>query len=152
MDIDHLGLVGPARAGALAIAAQFPEAQFTSGRREVADQARAMAGNVAVNRRWIEQTYSASAESRALQAWVNAHPDAKTAAALAAGFVTVMAHWSDEQKARLSKHFSGQAWDLQPMAPGPRATACKAAIRKLPGLTKFLEKEGGLIRWHAQFQ
>lgn len=150
MDIDGLGLVGPARAGAVAVLAKFPDVVFTSGRREVADQARAMAGNVAVRRKWIEQTYAATPESASLQAWVDHHPEAKTAAQLAAGFTAIMAGWTDAQKGRLSKHFSGQAWDLQPMA-GPRGTAVKAFIRALPGLTKFLEKEGGLIRWHAQF-
>jgi len=31
------------------------------------------------------------------------------------------------------------------------AAGIKKAIRGLPGLGRFLEKEGGLIRWHAQF-
>jgi len=26
----------------------------------------------------------------------------------------------------------------------------KATIRKLPGLGKFLDHEGGLVRWHVQ--
>lgn len=31
------------------------------------------------------------------------------------------------------------------------ADQIKKAIRGLPGLGLFLEKEGGLVRWHAQF-
>ena len=50
----------------------------------------------------------------------------------------------------MSKHFSGEAFDVQPV-PGSKGEAIKAAIRKLPGLVKFLEAEGGLVRWHAQF-
>jgi hypothetical protein len=31
------------------------------------------------------------------------------------------------------------------------ADAIKKSIRELEGIGKFLEKEGGLVRWHAQF-
>ena len=31
------------------------------------------------------------------------------------------------------------------------AEAIKKTIRGLDGLDKFLDKEGGLVRWHAQF-
>ena len=34
---------------------------------------------------------------------------------------------------------------------GPTATKVKAFIQDLPGLNVFLDKEGGLTRWHAQF-
>jgi len=150
MDIDSLRLTGAADAGARALKKAHPDVVFTSGRREVADQARAMSGNVAVNRRWIGQTYANTPEARALQAWVNAHPEADTAGEIAAGLVGVMAGWTDVQKGRLSKHFSGQAFDVQPVS-GPRGDAIKATIRALPGLVKFLDREGGLVRWHAQF-
>ena len=52
--------------------------------------------------------------------------------------------------ARLSKHFSGQAFDVQPVA-GAAGSAIKKTIRALPKLNNFLEKEGGLVRWHADF-
>lgn len=64
--------------------------------------------------------------------------------------MALMVDWDDRRKGRLSKHFSGMAFDVQPV-DGPAGDKIKAAIRKLPGLTRFLEKEGGLVRWHAQF-
>ena len=67
------------------------------------------------------------------------------------GLAAIMAGWNDAQKSRLSKHFAGRAFDLQPMAPGVAANKVKAFIRALPGAPLFLEKEGGLLRWHVQF-
>lgn len=150
MKASELGCVGAAQAGAEALAKAFPEVVFTSGRRGVADQARAMSQNLVRNRQWIGQTYVVTDESRALQQWVNAHPEAKSAAAIAAGLAAIMDGWSDAQRGRVSKHFSGQAWDVAPVA-GPRGAKIIAFIRKLPGLGKFLDHEGGLVRWHAQF-
>lgn len=151
MRASDLQLRGAALAGALALEGRFPGIVFTSGRRGVTEQASVMASNVVQRRRWIRETYLATPESQALQAWVAAHPLADTHAEIAAGLAGVMAHWSDAQKSRLSKHFSGDAFDVQPLADGPRARAIVAAIRGLPGLSTFLEREGGLKRWHAQF-
>jgi hypothetical protein len=41
------------------------------------------------------------------------------------------------------------AFDVQPVTQD--ADAIKKSIRALAGLDKFLEMEGGLVRWHAQF-
>lgn len=150
MKASELRCAGAAQHAAELLEQRFPGVVFTSGRRGVLDQARAMAQNVGANRKWIAQTYMGTAESRVLQAWVDAHPEAETAQEIAGGFAGVMVHWTDEQKARLSKHFSGEAWDVQPVG-GAQGVAIKATIRALPGLQKFLEKEGGLVRWHAQF-
>lgn len=150
MDIDALDLAPVADRAARELLAKCPDVRFTSGRRGVEDQARAMAGNVVSNRRWIEQTYTASPEAVTLQTWVTNHPEAKTREAIAAGLTAIMLKWDDKRKGRLSKHFSGEAFDVQPVAD-PRGAQIKAAIRTLPGLQKFLEREGGLIRWHAQF-
>ena len=56
---------------------------------------------------------------------------------------------TDSQLAMLSKHLSGDAFDVQPVDTD--AAAIKKTIRGLKGLDRFMEKEGGLIRWHAQF-
>ena len=151
MDVSDLDLAEPALAGATRLQHQFPNIVFTSGRRTVTDQARAMASNVVHNRDWIAQTYRATPERAELQAWVDTHPQATTRAALQAGLKHVMDGWTDKQKDKLSKHFSGLAFDVQPLPNGATATAVKAAIRALPHLVKFLETEGGLVRWHAQF-
>ena len=148
MKASDLKLIGAAKAGAEALEKQFPEVSFTSGRRKAEDQARAMAQNIVGNRHWIAQTYKATAESAALQKWVSLHLEADTVAEIQNGLLEIMSAWTDGQKRRLSKHFSGEAFDVQPVG-GAKGTAIKAFINHLPGLT-FLEKEGGLIRWHAQ--
>jgi lysozyme family protein len=146
----ELGLVDYAKAAADALLARHPEVVFTSGRRNASDQARAMSGNIVANRNYVRDTYADHAESRALQRWVDDHPGAGKAA-IAAGLASVMAGWSDQQKQRLSRHFSGQAFDVQPI-DGPAGEAIKNSIRALPNLRKFLEREAGLVRWHADFE
>lgn len=149
-DLASLNLSPRALAAALALQAEFPDVVFTSGRRTVADQARAMAQNIVQNRRYIVETYLATAESAQLQAWVDAYPTARDAGSIAAGLAGIMAGWSDDQRGLISKHFSGDAFDIQPI-PGPHGAAIEAAVLALPGLTKFLTQEAGLLRWHAQF-
>jgi hypothetical protein len=153
MDISALNLAPNALAGALQLKAKHPNVVFTSGRRNAAQQAHAMATNIVAthNRKWIEQTYHSTPESRSLQAWVDAHPSATATDQLTAGFFGIMESWTDAQKRNLSRHFSGEAWDVRPI-PGPDGGAVKATIISLPHLTKFIEHEGGLVRWHAQFR
>ena len=147
--IEALSLRGAARAAAYALKKAHPAVKFTSGRRNKADQARAMASNVIHNRNWIEDTYAASTVSKACQKWVDGHPDAKTQAEIAAGLLSVLDAATDAHLARLSKHLSGDAFDVQPVETD--ADAIKKTMRGLKGLDIFLEKEGGLVRWHAQF-
>ena len=147
--IDDLGLIEHAKSGAQALRDQFANIIFTSGRRGVEQQASAMAGNVVRKRKWIQQTYRASAQRDALQRWVDTHPEAKTRAAIAAGLKGIMDGWTDAQKARFSKHFGGLAFDVRPVTQN--AAKIKTFIRRLPHLHKFLEKEGGLTIWHADF-
>ena len=151
MKAEDLNLRGHAKAGALALEAACPGVVFTSGRRAVADQARAMAANIIGKRRWIAETYKATDEARELQAWIDTHPDARGREDIAKGLAAIMAGWSDEGRGRLSKHFSGDAFDVQPVT-GPKGAKILAEIRRLPGLDKMLEREGGLVRWHAQFR
>jgi hypothetical protein len=80
-----------------------------------------------------------------LLAWANSQ------SAIQAGLLEVFESLGDEELGRLSKHLSGEAFDIHPMVDGPNANAVKASIRALSGLGKFLEKEGGLVRWHVQF-
>lgn len=156
MTVDQLNLVGHAHAGALIIAAKHPLAVFTSGRRDVAGQAHAMASNVIHNRHWIAQTYRPTPQSHQLQAWVDTHPGALSVEAITAGLAAIMTPWSDDARAHVSRHFSGQAFDVQPMldahgAPTAAGLAVIGTIHQLAGLNSFLTHEGGLARWHAQF-
>lgn len=149
--IDDLDLAASAKAAAQILLEQFPnDVKFTSGRRNIERQASAMAPNIVKNRKWIEQTYTASRQADALQKWVDANPAAKTADQIAAGFLGVMKSWTEDQMRSFSRHFTGDAFDMRPIA-GSQGEKIKQAIMKLPKLHKFLPKEGGLEIWHAQF-
>jgi hypothetical protein len=148
--IEALKLNNTARQAAYALKAKHPGIIFTSGRRDKSDQARAMAGNVVKNRKWIVQTYKPTPVSAACQDWVDQNPDATSQADVASGLESVLDGFSDQELRQLSLHLSGDAFDVQPVTQN--ADQIKADIRALPGLDKFLDKEGGLLRWHAQFK
>lgn len=147
--IEVLNLRGNAKQGAYALKKAHPAVKFTSGRRGKADQARAMASNVVQNPKWIEQTYRTTPISQACQKWVDDNPHKKTQDEIAAGLLSVFNAHTDDEVAKISKHLSGDAFDVQPVDKD--AEAIKKTIRGLTGLEKFLEKEGQLVRWHAQF-
>jgi hypothetical protein len=149
--IEALELAGAARAAAYALKSAHPSVVFTSGRRGKADQARAMASNVVKNRQWIVQTYKPGALCTQCQQWVNQHPGKVTQSEIAAGLLSVFDTADVATLGGFSKHLSGEAFDVQPVHQEPQASLIKATIRALPGLQLFLDKEGGLVRWHAQF-
>jgi hypothetical protein len=147
------GLVGRALLAAQAFTAAHPDAVITSGKRGLVEQAQAMARNtVAAGRRWISLTYSRSDVRIALQTWLDAHPNAKTEGEIANGLLSVLRRFSRAKLAGLSKHLCGLAFDVQPV-DGERGEAMKQTLRELAAKYggKFLEREGGLIRWHIEF-
>ena len=148
-DIEALDLAPTAKKAAYELKRAHPSVIFTSGRRNKRDQARAMSENVILNRRWIEQTYAKTIASDNCQKWVNEHPDKTTQHEIEEGLANVIDALPDAELARLSKHLSGDAFDVQPVTED--AEKIKATIRSLHGLKLFLDMEGGLIRWHAQF-
>ena len=148
--ISDLDLTGHAKSGAEALLRAHPNVVFTSGRRSVQIQAGAMAENVVGRRNWIRDTYAESPERYELQTWVDSHPDAVTPDQIMAGLRTVMNGWNDTRKVRLSRHFAGLAFDVQPVS-GSGGEAIKATIRALPHLRGFLDSEGGKIIWHVEF-
>lgn len=149
--VDDLDLAASAKAGAQNLQEQFPnDVKFTSGRRNIERQASAMAPNVVKNRKWIEQTYKASPQREALQKWVDDNPAATTVAAIAAGLQSVMNSWTEAQQRNFSRHITGDAFDVQPVA-GAQGEKIKQAIAKLPKLNWHTFQEGGLEIWHAQF-
>ena len=149
LSTDDLDLVEYARSGAEALKNKYPGTVFTSGRRTVQQQADSMSRNVAKNRNWIKETYAVSDERDALQQWVDQHPEATAATDISAGLQSVMDDWTDAQKVRLSRHFAGLAFDVQPVTDN--ADDITTFIRGLPHLRKFLDSEGGLTIWHAEF-
>lgn len=147
--IEKLQLRGAAKKGAYSLKKAYPSVRFTSGRRNKADQARAMASNVVEKRKWVEKTYEPSTASKACQKWVDDHPDKTTKEDIAAGLLSVLDTLTDDDLRKLSRHLSGDAFDVKPVEKN--AAAIKRTIRRLKGLDQFLEKEGGLVRWHAEF-
>jgi hypothetical protein len=147
-EIESLNLLAVARAAAYALKEQFPNVKFTSGRRSLADQARAMAQNVAIKRNWIRDTYRPGAACSACQAWVEANPAATSAAAIAAGLQATLTALPANDAMALSLHLTGRAFDILPAGD---AAPIHAALRAMPGYVQFLEREGGLVRWHAEF-
>lgn len=148
MTIEEMNLEPTAEAAAKLLLQKHPNIRFTSGRRDVTQQAHAMAGNIVSlhDRKWIGNTYIHGQE---LQAWVDAHPEAKTVDQITAGLAGVMNAMPEAERLKISRHLTGRAFDVRPVTQN--AQAIKNDIRSLPGLNKFLEKEGGHIRWHAQF-
>jgi hypothetical protein len=147
--IESLGLRPTARAAAYELKRQRPEVVFTAGRREKAAQARAMASLIASRRTWISETYSPNKMTQALQQWVDSNPQATTEQEIAAGLLSVLNSATDSDLGRMSRHLSGDAFDIQPVEPDN--ANIKEAIKALPGLRLFLDREGGLVRWHAEF-
>ena len=148
MTIEEMNLEPTAAAAAKLLLQKHPGIQFTSGRRDVTQQAHAMAGNIVSlnDRKWIGHTYI---HGQALQAWVDAHPEATTVDQITAGLAAVMNAMSEADRLKISRHLTGRAFDVRPVSQD--AEAIKKDIRNLPGLNKFLEMEGGHVRWHAQF-
>lgn len=145
MKADQLGLRGTALQAARDYEARYPDVVFTSGRRSLQDQARAMAQNVVVNRQWIGQTYKAAGK---LQAWVDAHPEAKSHASTEAGLLSVLQGMTDDERARVSCHLSGDAFDVKPDNDKGKDDYLKSLAVQYGG--KYLDTEGGLRRRHWQ--
>ena len=130
--IEALDLAATARTAAYGLKKAHPAVEFTSGRRSKEDQARAMAGNVVKNRKWIEQTYASSTLRTRCQEWVDANTDKTTQAQIAEGLVSVFNTVADADLGKFSKHLSGEAFDVQPVDKDDEAI--KKTIRDRRGM------------------
>jgi hypothetical protein len=148
MTIDEMQLEPVAKQAATTLKNKHPKLEFTSGRRTIRQQAHAMAGNIVVlhDRQWIGKTYLAGAK---LQQWVNQHPEAVTVDAITDGLEQTMNAMPEADLMKISRHLTGRAFDIRPVILNSKVI--KSDILKLPGLHKFLDHEGGHVRWHAQF-
>jgi hypothetical protein len=148
MTIEEMQLAPVAKNAATILRSKHPGLEFTSGLRSVRQQAHAMAANIVSlhDRKWIGNTYLAGAK---LQAWVDQHPGAVTVDALTDGLEQTMNAMPEEERTKISRHLTGRAFDITPVVLNSRVI--KADIQALPGLHKFLDHEGGHVRWHAQF-
>jgi hypothetical protein len=148
MTIEEMQLAPVAKNAATILKSKHPALKFTSGLRSVRQQAHAMAANIVWlhDRKWIGNTYLAGAK---LQAWVDNHPGAVTVDALTEGLEQTMNEMPEEERTKISRHLTGRAFDIRPVVLNSKII--KADIKALPGLHKFLDHEGGHVRWHAQF-
>jgi hypothetical protein len=146
----NFGLANCALQVAQAMQAKFPGAVITSGLRDLAAQAHAMASNVPANRQWITQTYASDAAKGPLQAWVDANPDATDVDSIAAGLLSVLQGYDAATLHALSWHLTGDAFDVQPSNDTGLHDWLAAQAKSVSG-AKFLDTEGGLQRWHSQY-
>jgi hypothetical protein len=150
LGVDELHLSPNAKSAAGSLVQQFgAKMVFTSGRRDIAQQAAAMAPHVLKDRRWIIKTYRDVVNATEMQQWVDGNPQAKTTATIAAGLLSVMSGWAADRLRRLSWHLSGDAFDIMPLQE-PDDKAVTKAIRALPHFEKLLTKEGNDVVWHVQ--
>jgi hypothetical protein len=149
--IGSLNLSPTAKKAAEQLLKEYPDdIVFTSGRRDLAGQAHAMAGNVVKKRDWIEKTYRANDASKACQKWVNDHPEATAQKQIAAGLLETFKQLGPKA-GQISRHLTGDAFDIEPVKDKDKADAIKNSIKKLPGMKQFLDHEGGLEIWHVGF-
>src|SRR5438105_2468433 len=85
--IERLDLTDSVRSAAYQLKKAHPSVVFTSGRRSKEDQARAMATNVVLDRKFIEKTYKFSGLRTSCQQWVDSHPEKTTQAEIAQGLL-----------------------------------------------------------------
>lgn len=148
--IESLKLSPKAKKAAELLKKEHPDIVFTSGRRDLDGQARAMAGNVVKKRDWIKETYKENEASKACQKWVDDHPEAKTQKQIAAGLAETFEKLGPKT-GQISRHLTGDAFDVQPVKDKEKAEAIKKSIKELPDVKQFLDKEGGLEIWHIGF-
>jgi transcription initiation factor TFIIIB Brf1 subunit/transcription initiation factor TFIIB len=146
--IESLNLSPKAKKAAEQLLKKYPDIVFTSGRRDLAGQARAMAGNLVKKRDWIEKTYASNEASKACEKWVDDHPEAKTQKQIAAGLLVTLKGLGPKV-GQISRHLTGDAFDIQPVKKNPDEV--KKSIKELPGVKQFLDHEGGLEIWHVGF-
>ena len=149
LTVAQLDLSPVAMAGAYELQRQCPWVIFTSGRRTLQEQAHAMACNVAVKRDFILKTYL---HGPVLQQQVDRHPQWVTVEQLEYGLADYMRNDMDPGTlGLLSKHLQGEAFDVLPIVDPQMAGTTIGVIHTLAGLTKFLQREAGLPRWHCEF-
>ncbi len=121
------------------------------GHRDIWSQAHAMAQNIVQraalydgSRDWIAKTYT---HGQFLQGVVDAHPEANTVDELTELLYAALEVMPSDQLMQISHHLLLPC----PVFDGQPGSVDEELVRMLPGLTKFLPKEGGLPRCHVEF-
>lgn len=161
LTIEEMRLSPNARKAAQLVLKNHPEVVFTSGRRDLKDQARAMAHNVFLyGCEWLVQTYRNQDMVKALTDWMEENLDqTHSAKALSEGFYNTLMTQQAGQFAQFP-HCRGDAFDIRcpRFESGAINESAVSAIRRtiehLPielGLQLVLTKEGQHRVIHAQF-
>lgn len=161
MNIDQLRLAPSAKKAAIYLKERHPYIIFTSGRRDIMEQAHAMACNVVTDPKWIYRTYVRGAPLQTAIDRYRLQARPWTVNAIEDVLLQAMNALSDDELRGLSRHFTGDAFDIKPildntLQPLPEGHAVLDTIRAMmkdpsTDMEKFLSKEGDLIRWHCQF-
>ena len=161
MTIDELGLSANARYAAQLVLARHPDVVFTSGKRDVREQARAMATNtLRYGIAWLGQTYKNRQMVEDLESWMEAHLDQTASIGqMTEGFYLTLQSTQAGQLAQFP-HCRGDAFDIAcPRYADGRINEdetqrIKHGIETLPlecGLQLVLTREGDHRVIHAQF-
>lgn len=152
MLVSELDLSPVAKAAAEKLVASFPQVVFTSGRRDLRKQAEVMATNELRDPGWVKSTYKIS---EPFVWWIEQNKP-KSQVEMAIGFHDVMMRMSQEEIDQVSKHLSGNAFDIKPIIdktgmPTTEGFEIVDFCRSKLGAEKILLREGNLIVWHVQF-
>jgi hypothetical protein len=99
----------------------------------------------------VSRTYLPSAVKTAICQWLDSNPSTDVDT-IAAGLTSVCGGFSNDDLSAFSKHLGGQAFDVQ---PGSVDVSVLQSLHDQHvangGQCTFLTREGGLTRWHIQF-
>lgn len=156
LTIAQMKLSPNARKGAEWVKARHPQVVFTSGRRDVRDQARVMAKNVTkYGRGWLLATYKPTAILKTLNGWIEQHPAVAEAKVMADGFYECLLACHSGELSTLSRHLTGDAWDAQwPASDEEGERICTDIEMNMPSdfqMMKVIKREGALRVIHVQF-
>ena len=107
-----------------------------------------MSQNIAADKTYLIKTYKSSKAKDACVAWCENNPS-KKAKDIEAGLLKVLNDLSDTDVQKISRHLGGLAFDVQPNSCDLK-TLKSIVEKQFSG--EFLDHEGKLCRWHAQFK
>lgn len=154
-EIDRLQLSPNARRAAEWVRRRYPDLRFTSGRRSLEDQARVMAQNtMRYGREWVKRTYRYSPAIAAIVDWLERAPHIVDYDGVRDGIYATLLAQSDADLLRVSRHLTGDAFDLAWPGDTLGPTIAQDVRENMPrefGLEKLIDREGGLRVLHLQF-
>lgn len=163
MGIKELRLSPLAEAAAVHVLAKHPEIVFTSGRRDLASQARAMAANaITFGPTWLNDTYKNKRLVNHLMTYMEENPEeCGDPARLGARFHEQMTEYFKEDFEKFP-HLRGDAFDIRyprlknGLYDRPAGDRIMKTLRSLPEygipVDWVTDQEGKLVVIHAQFK